>query len=85
MTHGVAGTSANATGNRRRAATRKRTTTSTRRPRRTSTTRGNGAPATVDRNALLRTLFPTGIPPREDVIDEVNAWLDQAERLARTR
>jgi hypothetical protein len=32
----------------------------------------------------LQTLFPNGVPPRESVIRNVNAWLDEAERLART-
>jgi hypothetical protein len=31
---------------------------------------------------LLRALFPNGIPAKESVIREVNAWLDQAERLS---
>ena len=39
----------------------------------------------VDRDALLATLFPRGIPAREDVIRAVNNWLDEAERLARAR
>ncbi len=39
--------------------------------------------ATVDRDALLATLFPHGVPPRESVIREVAGWLDQAERLAK--
>jgi len=29
------------------------------------------------------TLFPNGVPPRESVIRDLNAWLDEAERLAR--
>lgn len=37
----------------------------------------------VDRDALLRALFPDGIPARESVVRDVNGWLDQAERLAR--
>lgn len=41
------------------------------------------ANSTVDRDALLGALFPNGIPARESVIRELNAWLDQAERLAR--
>ncbi len=36
----------------------------------------------VDRDALLRTLFPDGVPPREEAIRSVNRWLDEAERLA---
>jgi hypothetical protein len=39
----------------------------------------------VDRDALLAALFPTGIPPREDVVSSLNAWLNEAERLARLR
>ena len=42
----------------------------------------NGTP---NRDALLQTLFPNGIPPKESVIRSVNAWLDEAERLARLR
>ena len=42
----------------------------------------NGAP---DRDALLQTLFPNGIPAKESVIRSVNAWLDEAERLAGLR
>jgi len=34
---------------------------------------------------LLKALFPNGIPPKEDAIRAVNAWLDDAERLARMR
>lgn len=37
----------------------------------------------LDRDALLAALFPNGIPAKESVIREVNAWLDQAERLAK--
>jgi uncharacterized C2H2 Zn-finger protein len=50
-------------------------------PRR-STPSPNSAP--INRDALLQTLFPNGVPPRESVIRNVNAWLDEAERLART-
>jgi hypothetical protein len=37
----------------------------------------------VDRDALLQALFPNGIPARENVIRELNGWLDEAERLSR--
>lgn len=37
----------------------------------------------VDRDGLLRALFPNGIPARESLIRELNNWLDQGERLAR--
>lgn len=43
------------------------------------------AGAKVDRNALLASLFPNGIPPREEVIQAANRWLDDAEQLARMR
>lgn|ERR671936_854975 len=38
-----------------------------------------------DRDALLKTLFPNGIPPREEVIRAVDSWLADAERLAQMR
>jgi uncharacterized C2H2 Zn-finger protein len=41
--------------------------------------------AGVDRDALLRALFPKGLPPREQTIRAVSAWLDEAERLAKQR
>jgi hypothetical protein len=37
----------------------------------------------VNRDALLRSLFPNGIPASEEAIRSVNLWLDEAERLAR--
>jgi hypothetical protein len=36
----------------------------------------------VNRDALLRALFPHGVPARADVIGSINQWLDEAERLA---
>jgi hypothetical protein len=83
LKHGVAGASKNATGNRKNAKSRGRTTPAARRT--TVSAAANGSAASVDRDALLRTLFPNGIPPRQDVIAQVNAWLDEAERLARSR
>jgi predicted RNA-binding Zn-ribbon protein involved in translation (DUF1610 family) len=73
--HGVPGTS---------------NSSSSARARRTSTGRGRAASASrdgnrIDRDALLRALFPQGIPPRQDVVRAVNAWLDDAEQLARIR
>jgi hypothetical protein len=55
------------------------------RPRRTRRSSSDGRRSTVNRDGLLRSLFPTGIPAREDAIRQVNAWLDEAERLARMR
>jgi hypothetical protein len=43
------------------------------------------ADGTVDRDALLKALFPNGIPAKENVIRALNGWLDDAERLARMR
>jgi hypothetical protein len=87
--HGVAGTSQNARG-RRNAASRQAAATRPGRPAaRTASTatrtasRANGAG--VDHDALLRALFPNGIPPRQDLIAAVNDWLSQADRLARQR
>jgi uncharacterized C2H2 Zn-finger protein len=49
---------------------------------------GSGAAApgadrrVVDRDALLQQLFPNGLPARASVIQRVNLWLDEADRLA---
>jgi hypothetical protein len=43
------------------------------------------AASVVDRDALLRIVFPNGIPVRDDVIRYVTRWLDEAEMLARLR
>jgi|GraSoiStandDraft_24_1057298.scaffolds.fasta_scaffold42230_2 hypothetical protein len=60
--------------------------------RRTRTSRGgrSGASETrpaeaagLDRDALLQALFPAGIPAKESVLQSVNRWLEEAERLAR--
>ena len=66
------------TGRRRRARASARTTVAATR----ASSAGNGS---TDRDALLRTLFPNGIPAKESVIRSVNAWLDEAERLTRLR
>jgi hypothetical protein len=39
----------------------------------------------VNRDALLQALFPGGIPASEGTIRSLNAWLDEAERIARPR
>jgi hypothetical protein len=52
------------------------------RPRRTT---ADGQRRVVDRDALLRSLFPNGIPPTEQALQQVNAWLEQAEQLTRLR
>lgn len=56
-----------------------------RRRRRTAAPASTPANGAANRDALLRTLFPNGIPAKESVIRSVNAWLDEAERLARER
>jgi hypothetical protein len=57
-----------------------------RRARHTARTAAASAtPPGANRDALLQTLFPNGIPPKESVIRSVNAWLDEAERLTRLR
>jgi C2H2-type zinc finger len=47
--------------------------------------RSRGTQQRVDRDALLNAVFPSGIPARENVIRDVGAWLDEAERLSRAR
>ena len=41
-----------------------------------------GSAVKIDRDVLLQTIFPSGVPAREEVIRAANAWLDEAERLA---
>jgi hypothetical protein len=55
---------------------------SSRRRRRPTSPAPRRSPTRVNRDALLQSLFPAGIPAREEVIRAVNAWLDEAERLA---
>jgi hypothetical protein len=97
--HGVAGTSSQARSSSRRTRStagavtsgasraRRSTGSGVRRSRSTSSTApssdGRRRTQAADRDALLKALFPNGIPPKEDVIRAVNAWLDDAERLAR--
>jgi uncharacterized C2H2 Zn-finger protein len=75
--HGVVGASglAKSASKRRAVATRATTATAARPGRRR---RG----ISVNRDQLLQTLFPAGVPAREEVIRSVNSWLDEAERLA---
>jgi hypothetical protein len=91
--HGVAGSSQNA--RNRRSRTNAATATRPRRSRaRTASaaptggsngsTRRNNASG-VDHDALLRLLFPAGIPPRHEVVVAVNDWLAEADKLARGR
>lgn len=88
--HGVAGASSRARRTRARrghrnggGTTRRGATTQTTRAR-SSASSSDGARRGVDRDALLQTLFPNGVPPREAVIRRVNSWLDEAERLAKS-
>jgi hypothetical protein len=82
--HGVAGSSANATRTRNTRATSasrgNRLRTNTQAPR----VRGAGnSNLRVDRDALLQALFPAGIPAREGTIRRLNAWLNEAEQIAK--
>ena len=76
--HGVAGKSAPA--RRKSAATSKGRAPSSR-----SATNGRRRGSSVDRDRLLAMLFPNGIPAREEVVRDIAAWLDHAERLVRRR
>ncbi len=86
--HGIAGTSQNVRGRRtskRAAGSSRAPSTTTQATARATAAVGNGAGATVDHDALLRALFPAGIPPRQDIIAAVNNWLSEADKLARLR
>jgi len=78
--HGVAGTSASSRANGSRSRNKPSANGRQAQPERTQRVE-----AAVDRNLLLRALFPNGIPPDEAVIRSVNSWLDEADRLASTR
>ena len=87
--HGVAGTSrsrpeartprASTAGRARSAAA---AGTGTRSRSRTSTSARSEGPRRVDRDQLLRVLFPNGIPASAALLAAVGPWLDEAERLA---
>jgi len=51
----------------------------------TERTTGIGGNGTIDRDALLKTIFPSGMPAREEVMQAAMGWLDEAERLTRMR
>jgi uncharacterized C2H2 Zn-finger protein len=93
--HGVAGASSraqstrkrrgSATGTTRRSAGRPQAGTQQGgRPRGSGGSQG-GNEVSVNRDALLQALFPNGVPAREEVIRRANAWLDEAEQLARSK
>jgi C2H2 type zinc finger protein len=75
-------TSRTATTTTRQRRTRTRTTKTTVAPAKRSSSPSNSA---INRDALLQTLFPNGIPAKESVIRSANNWLDEAERLTRLR
>lgn len=91
--HGVVGASKRRTGGRgssRNGATQ-RTGRAQSTPQQTTGTRSRasssdgGRSRGVNRDQLLQTLFPNGVPAREEVIRRANAWLDEAERLASSK
>ena len=49
-----------------------------------SARQGRDGSARVDRDRLLSVLFPNGIPARSETLGALNAWLEEAERLAST-
>jgi hypothetical protein len=76
--HGVIGTSASsrANGSRRQRNSAPAKTAS-------ATTGRQQRAGTVDHDALLKALFPNGIPANKGMIRSVNSWLEEADRLAR--
>jgi hypothetical protein len=93
--HGVAGASRQARSNRRvrqavSGANPKPASSAGRQPQSrrsgaSSDGRGRTRSVVVDRDRLLKTLFPGGIPAKEAIIRAVNGWLDEAERLAQMK
>ena len=92
--HGVAGASTRAQrtrrghthggGTTRRSAVVQTTRQQTTRARRRSSSSDDGRSG-INRDALLQSIFPNGVPAREEVIRRANAWLDEAEQLARSK
>jgi uncharacterized C2H2 Zn-finger protein len=94
--HGIAGSSRSATASKggRRQTTRRSgrhsatqttaagSTQAGRTSRQARSRRAQSGPADI-RNTLLKAAFPNGVPPREDVIRDLAAWLDEGERLAK--
>lgn len=76
-THGVAGAKTKRRSRRRTTAARTRV--------RASAGGRHASDGGVDRDALLQSIFPNGLPAREEVIRRANAWLDEAERLAEAK
>lgn len=72
----------NGGGTTRRSAAAQTTRQQTTRRRGSSSEGGRSG---VNRDALLQSIFPNGVPAREEVIRRANAWLDEAERLARAK
>lgn len=81
--HGIAGSSPATTARRKRhgAGRKKRASTKTTATRRSTVREALVANGGVNRDGLLRELFPSGIPASESVVRQVTAWLDDAERL----
>lgn len=53
--------------------------------RRTRAARSQTVNGGLNRDALLQSLFPNGLPAREEIIRRANAWLDEAEQLAASK
>lgn len=85
VNRGRTATTAAKNGGRRSGSTRKQRASAAPATAARSSLRNGTRKAPVDRDALLRMLFPNGIPAREEAIQSVNAWLVEAERLARMR
>ncbi len=86
--HGVAGQSKRATSRRTGASSSARASRGSGVSTRAARSTGRSAAADrngINRDALLKSVFPDGIPAREDVIRAVTSWLDDAERLVRMR
>jgi hypothetical protein len=56
-----------------------------RRRKRVVGARGKSVSAELDKDRLVRALFPSGMPAKADLVQRVGAWLSEAEELHRTR
>lgn len=85
--HGVSGASKRRTGSggASNSGTTRRITRAREQTRVRGRTRASSGGGGINRDALLQTLFPNGLPAREEIIRRANAWLDEAEQLAKAK
>src|SRR3954462_9120307 len=83
--HGVAGRSAQATNRRARAGQPSSANSGSAAKSTNPRSRNSASRDGIDRDALLKMLFPDGMSARDELLQAASGWLDEAERLSQTR